>query len=116
MPFDSAGRLYSPADEPTEGADMGEIEMQQLVVAHQSPRQSRASERLINDQVQEDDSDCPGERGIFWKLARSKLRWGVIQMPPEWYAEFEDEGGVEHLGFGVEEDNVQAPVPGRKYA
>lgn len=50
------------------------------------------------------------------KLAQSKIRWGVIRMPPEWYIEYARDGPVEHLGFGVEEDMVASPVSGHCYA
>ncbi|KAI5923903.1 hypothetical protein F4810DRAFT_153074 [Camillea tinctor] len=49
------------------------------------------------------------------KLAQSEIRWGVVAMPPEWRADYDD-GAVEHLGFGVAEDGVGDPVEGRAYA
>ncbi|KAI1779055.1 hypothetical protein F4818DRAFT_238026 [Hypoxylon cercidicola] len=114
LPFDSAERLRSPPYEPIADANLDDIEMEQLVVARQSSsRKLLAVERLVNNQVQEDDGDDAGGRNLFRNLARSKIRWGVVHMPPEWYAEH---GIFEHLSFGAEEDNVQAPVPGRLYA
>ncbi|KAI0096094.1 hypothetical protein GGR51DRAFT_568865 [Nemania sp. FL0031] len=50
------------------------------------------------------------------KLAQSKIRWGVIRMPPEWYIEYAGDVPVEHLGFGAEEDMVSSPVSGNLYA
>ncbi|KAI3316543.1 hypothetical protein HD806DRAFT_527808 [Xylariaceae sp. AK1471] len=50
------------------------------------------------------------------KLAQSKIRWGVIKMPPEWYIEYAGNGPVEHIGFGSEEDMVSSPVSGHFYA
>jgi len=54
---------------------------------------------------------------MFSKLAQSKLRWGVVKMPPEWYEEYRFEGHpVGHLSFGVEEDDVYPPIEGDLYA
>ncbi|XXH02828.1 hypothetical protein Hte_009215 [Hypoxylon texense] len=116
--WDSAAGTRSSTNEPRTDTNLDSIETQQLIMTRQSSsRQSLATERLMGgDQVQEDDHDGSNERGLFKKLARSKIRWGVVQMLPEWYAEFEHMGMVEHLSFGVEEDNVQTPVAGRLYA
>lgn len=115
MPLYSAERVHSSADELITDANLDGIEMQQLVMTRKSSsRQSLAAERLMgNELVQEDDGDGVGERSLFRNLARSKIRWGVVHMHPEWYAHV---GMFEHLSFGVEEDNVQAPVQGRRYA
>ncbi|KAI0965357.1 hypothetical protein F4678DRAFT_476639 [Xylaria arbuscula] len=62
---------------------------------------------------QGDDDQCSPLR----RLARSKVRWGVIEMPAEWYSEYDDiDGVVEHLGFGAEEDEPSDPIPGHMYA
>ncbi|KAI0535265.1 hypothetical protein GGR58DRAFT_529658 [Xylaria digitata] len=52
------------------------------------------------------------------KLAQSKLRWSVIDMPPEWYTEHGyDPALVGHLGFGaLEGGGVAAPLWGHLYA
>ncbi|KAI0457198.1 hypothetical protein F5B21DRAFT_512771 [Xylaria acuta] len=50
------------------------------------------------------------------KLAQSKIRWGVVEMPLEWYIEYSNDGPLEHLGFGAEEDMVSPPVSGNSYA
>lgn len=55
-------------------------------------------------------------RPALGSVARRKIRWGVVRMPPEWYDQFDDETPVEHLSFGVEEDNVAPPITGRWYA
>ncbi|KAI1412406.1 hypothetical protein F5Y13DRAFT_180178 [Hypoxylon sp. FL1857] len=96
------------SNESSRLSDQEDIEMQQLMIARESPRSSLASDRLVGHQDQEDD----GEKSLFRDLARSKIRWGVVQMPPEWYAEHAHEGvAVQHLSFGVREDDVRAPVP-----
>lgn len=116
--FESAQSLSSPSYEPTASTNPAiDIEMQQLRTTHLPPsRQSLASERLGSDRTLEDDSSDSEEWSLFRKLARSKIRWGVVQMPPEWYTDFDHESFIEHLSFGVEEDNVQSPVSGRMYA
>lgn len=55
-------------------------------------------------------------RPALGSVARRKIRWGVVRMPPEWYTQFDDETPVEHLSFGVKEDNVAPPIVGRWYA
>ncbi|KAI0505354.1 hypothetical protein F5B22DRAFT_640008 [Xylaria bambusicola] len=52
------------------------------------------------------------------KLVQSKLRWGVIDMPPKWYAELDhDPALVGHLGFStLEAGGVAAPLWGHLYA
>ncbi|KAL7622735.1 hypothetical protein AAE478_006413 [Parahypoxylon ruwenzoriense] len=117
----SPQRSYSPLADGNSKND--EIEMQ-IMVTHQSSHQSLASRHLLLDRADEDidDDDSIGEsvqqeRGPFWKLARSKIRWGVVRMPPEWYTEYENgDGPIEHLSFGVAEDDVRPPEPGRFYA
>ncbi|KAJ6441118.1 hypothetical protein O9K51_06913 [Purpureocillium lavendulum] len=55
----------------------------------------------------------------FVKLSRSKVKWGVVKMPPEFYANLAedlDDIAVEHLSFGVEADMVGAPVYGKWYS
>ncbi|KAK7908398.1 hypothetical protein PG985_015701 [Apiospora marii] len=61
----------------------------------------------------------------FEQLSRSRIRWGVIEMPPEWYEEQQNYNitrpgrspePVGHLGFGVEEDGVKPPIRGHWYA
>lgn len=63
-------------------------------------------------------ADSHGSGVALVNVARSKIRWGVVRMPQDWYEQFDHdhERPVEHLGFGVEEDNVAPPIPGRWYA
>ncbi|KAI0550664.1 hypothetical protein F4679DRAFT_572808 [Xylaria curta] len=64
----------------------------------------------------EDEDDDSNSRNPLRTLAQSRLRWGTILMPAEWYNEYHHDGPVEHLGFGVEEDEPKDPVPGHMYA
>ncbi|KAI8949339.1 hypothetical protein F4801DRAFT_603395 [Xylaria longipes] len=92
-----------------------------LSPAPTTPNQTSGSsyDRLIQDWI-ETTVDGVGrdihEPSLFKKLAQSKLRWGVVEMPPEWYTEFGHHSSVGHLSFGVEEDNVSPPIEGRLYA
>ncbi|KAI0186434.1 hypothetical protein EV127DRAFT_371216 [Xylaria flabelliformis] len=50
------------------------------------------------------------------RIAQSKLSWGVIRMPQEWYTKHGyDPMLVEHLGFGVVKDGVAPPLWGHLY-
>ncbi|KAI1344923.1 hypothetical protein F5Y15DRAFT_410610 [Xylariaceae sp. FL0016] len=72
----------------------------------------RYEDRDDEELAAQDDMDGSSLR----ELSRSRIRWGVVEMPPEWYEEYNHEGQVEHLGFGVKRDHVQPPVAGRWYA
>ncbi|KAI1324847.1 hypothetical protein F5Y16DRAFT_379730 [Xylariaceae sp. FL0255] len=78
---------------------------------------SGTEERL--DSIELDSWDLKGNRNQLRELARSRIRWGVIPMPKEWYEEYNGydfDNRVEHLGFGVESDMVGRPLPGHYYA
>jgi hypothetical protein len=54
------------------------------------------------------------------KVPQCWLKWGVVEMPPEWLAEHRYDhraGGVEvqHVGFGTLLDHVADPVDGKYY-
>lgn len=56
---------------------------------------------------------------VLARLAESKVKWGVVNMPPDFYQEFKEDmeaAYVGHLSFGVEEDDVQEPVFRKWYA
>ncbi|KAI1359401.1 hypothetical protein F5Y08DRAFT_332352 [Xylaria arbuscula] len=51
------------------------------------------------------------------KIAQSKLRWGVVRMPQEWFSKYGyDAASVGHLGFDTREDGVAPPLWGHLYA
>lgn len=79
---------------------------------------SYSSNRLLLDRSDDGNRNAGYEQSSpFRKLARSKIRWGVVEMPPEWHSEYEiDDGAVGHLSFGVEEDNIKPPESGQWYA
>ncbi|KAI0538383.1 hypothetical protein GGR58DRAFT_501217 [Xylaria digitata] len=72
------------------------------------------SDRTMSfDDVELEKSD----ESLFDELSQSKLRWGVIRMPKEWYTQYDyDPASVKHLGFGTVEDGVAAPLWGHLYA
>ncbi|KAI0906787.1 hypothetical protein F4823DRAFT_626801 [Ustulina deusta] len=65
-----------------------------------------------------DDAELEkSDESHFEKVAQSKLSWGVIHMPPEWYTQNGyDPASVGHLGFGTVEDGVAAPLWEHLYA
>ncbi|KAI0538408.1 hypothetical protein GGR58DRAFT_513099 [Xylaria digitata] len=71
---------------------------------------SAASERGLNGYsisgARDDESLSPRQ-----KIARSKIRWGVLPMPPEWLQRHD----YEPLGFRVETDEITIPVQDRWY-
>ncbi|KAI1750637.1 hypothetical protein F4782DRAFT_548583 [Xylaria castorea] len=75
-------------------------------------RDSLTSEQATNELESEREQT---ERSLRI-LAQRKIRWGVVKMSPGWYTEYADDGLVEHLGFGTEEDMVSSPVSGNSYA
>ncbi|KAI6082383.1 hypothetical protein F4821DRAFT_216117 [Hypoxylon rubiginosum] len=115
-------RTLLPGERFTDDPNGSSIEMQRLVTS--STRKSShlslaSSSRLLLRRSEDSDSNMGDEQQIspFRKLARSKMRWGVVPMPPEWHAEHDNEDGVvEHLSFGVEEDDVKPPESGQYYA
>ncbi|RWA10081.1 hypothetical protein EKO27_g5043 [Xylaria grammica] len=74
--------------------------------------------RIVGEQDgdEDEDDDDDNAQGLLRKLTQSRLRWGVISMPDEWHDEYGHDGPVEHLGFGVREDQPKSPVLGHMYA
>lgn len=51
------------------------------------------------------------------KIAQSRLKWGVVKMPGEWYHVYDESyGKVGHVSFGTTEDEVDSPQDGHSYA
>ncbi|KAI8957866.1 hypothetical protein F5Y11DRAFT_352123 [Daldinia sp. FL1419] len=106
------------------GSRNGSFEMKTLspsirTITRQSSWQSFSSKKSLIDRAEEDFSNVrkDSQNNLFTKIARSKIRWGVVKMPQEWHAEHDNEDGpVGHLSFGVEQDDVTPPEPGRLYA
>ncbi|KAI1497832.1 hypothetical protein F5X99DRAFT_353108 [Biscogniauxia marginata] len=122
-PGSPAEEGYDMSGPPNGNRHPAMFEMQTLGTRELSQHSMSSSRQLISQDDEDDaeaeqreDSENGGEEGSFGRLARSELRWGVIEMPPEWCTEYDGDGPVEHLGFGVEEDKVSSPVAGRFYA
>ncbi|CAJ2502401.1 Uu.00g097950.m01.CDS01 [Anthostomella pinea] len=119
-------RPHSPTTDGDEGDWRGSgegagafsgIEMRRLS-AKKSWRSMRSWRSLsLSSSTLLNKGDGDEEQGACRKLSECRLRWGVVKMPPEWYADYEhEEEEVGHLGFGAEGDDVAPPVPGRLYA
>ncbi|KAK6864134.1 hypothetical protein PG995_000662 [Apiospora arundinis] len=110
------------------GMDGGFLEMQALA-SNKSLQQTLAVNRNDSELSYESYKHRYGPVGsseLFEQLSQSKIRWGVVEMPPEWSDEqcshdnMADDGDREqpvgHLGFGVQGDLVRPPVWGHWYA
>lgn len=117
------GTLYTARESMTEGDE--DLELQCLITSpHTDGEHSRGSansleaddpdERLDAALRLEDGSNCEEEDMKFrLRLSRSRIRWGIVPMPEEFYNHFGDLGrGVEtgHLSFGIEAQGVSPPV------
>lgn len=95
-----------------------DFEMQNLL--SQSPAANDASadsnSKLAGSNVSGlEDNNVP-EMLRRMRLSRRKLKWGVVRMPFEFYERFSGADEVEHMGFGVEEQDITPPEDGRWYA
>lgn len=68
-----------------------------------------------------EDGPVPEEDDVKFRirLSRSRIRWGAVRMPEEFYTQFpglEDGAKLGHLTFGTEEQSVAPPIPGYFYA
>lgn len=51
------------------------------------------------------------------KIAQSRLKWGVVEMPPDWSSQYsEAHEQVGHISFGTNEDQVEEPAHDHWYA
>ncbi|KUI55803.1 hypothetical protein VP1G_03148 [Cytospora mali] len=99
-----------------------EMEMQNLLSPSAIDDTSMARNSLDNDITAElssellGDDDMP-EKLARMRLARRKLKWGVVKMAPDFYEHFKDfQEDLGHLSFGVIEQDVALPEEGRWYA
>ncbi|KAK6082035.1 hypothetical protein SCUP234_04348 [Seiridium cupressi] len=117
-PYSPVGNIAEPSDSdfrardnhrlyaPYSAGDGDTVEMVDFI-SSTSQTSLRGSSKLLQ----------PTREGIYEQLARSRIRWGVVEMPSDFYREFENHGRpYEHLSFGVLEDHVAAPVYMRHYA
>lgn len=65
----------------------------------------------------ENDSENHQEDERLKKIAQSRLRWGVVKMPPEWSSQYRGSyDQVGHISFGTTNDEVEEPVNDRWFA
>lgn len=69
------------------------------------------------DQISETDQDVEDRKATLVRVSQSKIRWGVVGMPSSWREQFIGRDiVVEHISFGLHEDDVQQPIVGHWYA
>ncbi|KAK9785704.1 hypothetical protein SCARD494_11704 [Seiridium cardinale] len=117
-PYSPVGNVAEPSDSdfrarynhrlhaPYSVGDGDSVEMVDFI-SRTSQTSLRGSSKLL----------LPTREGIYEQLARSRIRWGVVKMPSDFYREFETEVPVRSsMIFGVLEDHVATPVYMRPYA
>lgn len=69
------------------------------------------------DQVSESCPEEEQQKATLLRVSQSKIRWGVVKMPSSWAEQFNGwDAQVEHLSFGLPEDDVQQPIVSHWYA
>lgn len=69
------------------------------------------------DQASESRDDEEVWKATLLRVSQSKIRWGVVKMPSSWEEQFHRRDiAVEHISFGLPEDDVQQPIGGHWYA
>jgi hypothetical protein len=67
---------------------------------------------------QEDGNSPLTREEVLELVSQSRIRWGIVQMPPDFYSEYHcaESAQYEHLGFGVEGEDITLLVYGNYYA
>lgn len=110
MVISAACHSAPPDDTPPPSAfrDDSSVELQNLITPVRPQLQTEYTGYSV---------DPTTDRIALMRLARSRLRWGVVKMPVSFYAQFVDiKELVGHLTFGVPEQHVQPPEEGEWYA
>lgn len=69
-----------------------------------------------DDQASESRNDEEVWKDTLLRVSQSKIKWGVVKMPSSWEEQFNRQDiEVEHISFGLPEDDVQQPIVGRWY-
>lgn len=116
----SAACHCSPINDtpPTTGSgssadDASSIELQHLI----SPVQPRLQTEYAGGGGGLNCVYADTDHVALMRLARSRVRWGVVKMPAAFYAQFVDiKECVGHLTFGAAEHHVESPEEGEWYA
>lgn len=70
-----------------------------------------------DDQASESRNDEEVWKDKLLRVSQSKIKWGVVKMPSSWEEQFNRRDiAVEHISFGLPEDDVQQPIVGHWYA
>lgn len=97
-------------EQHTAGCHDEEIELRHLM----EPNASRSTR---SDQASKSSQDEEEREATLLRVSQSRIKWGVVKMPPSWGEQFNRrEIVVEHISFGVPGDDVQQPVEGHWYA
>ncbi|KAL2292349.1 hypothetical protein FJTKL_09335 [Diaporthe vaccinii] len=71
----------------------------------------------LDDQASNSRNDEEVWKDTLLRVSRSKIKWGVVKMPSSWEEQFNRRDiAVEHISFGLPEDDVQQPIVGHWYA
>lgn len=69
------------------------------------------------DEASEACTDGEERKATLLRVSQSKIKWGVVKMPTSWQQQFNGQNApVEHMSFGLPEDDVQQPLVGHWYA
>lgn len=94
----------------TDTPQEGEVELHHLMA-------SSADVLLRDGEASKSQNGEEQRKATLLRVSQSKIKWGVVPMPPSWKDQFQMPGTtVEHLSFGVKEDDVQEPIVGHYYA
>lgn len=107
---DEQHRAGKSSSEHMVGHEEDEIELRHLIAP--SP-----SLLTLGDQASDSWNDEEQRKATLLRVSRSKIRWGVVKMPSSWAEQFNmRDTEVEHISFGLPEDDVQQPIVGHWYA
>lgn len=88
----------------------GDIQLQNIM-------ESSSGLLARDEQSLESRNDEEERTATLLRASQSKIRWGVVEMPPSWEAQYNRQDiTVEHISFGLPEDDVQQPIAGHWYA
>jgi hypothetical protein len=74
------------------------------------------NELVRRDSMASRDNEGKMKEGILEKVSQSKIRWGVIKMPADFYEEYDSNEPYGHLGFGVQGEEITPPRYDELYA
>lgn len=103
-------QLWTSRQDATAAHEDDEIELRHL----SSPNVSLLT---CHDRRSGSHHDEEEWKATLLRVSQSKIKWGVVKMPSSWAQQFSGlDAPVEHISFGLPEDDVQQPVVGNWYA